>query len=291
MGSTRARQRKLERDRYERKLVRQAQRQRRRRQVQAGIGAFLAIAVIGAGVAWLAGVFEPGPDQDPLAEPDQCPWLPRDPAENPDRVEVGTPPANPPTSGVRTMSIDLDAGASGAGSVEVAIEVDPDPCGVASMGFLANQGFLDGTTCHELVEQVALRCGDPSGTGLGGPSYAFYGANLPVPPAEGSEEAEEPVPEPTYPAGTVAFADAAGENGSQFLIFYEDYSPENPLYPLLGTVISGLEVVQQIGKAGGAGDQPAQPVEEVRIESLVVIDPTAAPTGLPTQTPTAAPTG
>lgn len=277
MATTRTKQRKLERDRYERKLVRQAQRQRRRRQVQAGIGAFLALTLITLGVAWLAGVFEPD-EPDPFAQPDDlCTWLPRDPADHPDKVEVGTPNPNPPTSGLRSMSFELDAGSTGAGPVEVAIDVSADPCGAASMEYLATQGFFDGTVCHELVEEVALRCGDPSGTGLGGPSYAFWGENLPAPPP--AEDAGETEPAgPAYPAGTVAFADAAGENGSQFLIFYQDYAPENPIYPRLGTVTNGMDTVEQIGEAGGAEDEPTRPAEEVRIRTLTVTDPAEAPT-------------
>jgi peptidyl-prolyl cis-trans isomerase B (cyclophilin B) len=275
VASTRTRQRKLERDRYERKLVRQAQQQRRRRQVQAGIGAFLAIALIGVGAAWLAGVFEPD-EPDALAQPDLCTWLPRDPADHPERVDVGTPPANPPAGGTRLMAIDLDAGAAGGGTVEVGIDVAADPCGAASVEHLAAQGFFDETQCHELFEGVALRCGDPSGTGLGGPSYAFWGENLPAPPlTEGGEPAEG---EPTYPAGTVALADTAGENGSQFLIFYEDYAPDNPLLPLIGRVASGQEVVEEIGAAGGTEQEPTRPAAEIGIRSVTVTDPAAAPT-------------
>lgn len=270
MATTKTRKRKLERDRYERKLVRQAQRQRRKRQVQAGIGAFLAMAVIGLGVAWLGGVFES--ETDPFADDqlDRCNWLPREPAEHPERVEVGTPPANPPTDGTATVAIDLDAGAAGAGQVAAELDVAADPCGVASMSHLAGQGFFDDTTCHALVQEVALQCGDPSGTGLGGPSYGFYGENLPPPaptPPAGGQDAAAQVP---YPAGTVALADTAGENSSQFLIFYADHAPEAATYPVLGTVTSGLEVVQQIGEAGGTDGDPATPAEEVRIRTLTV---------------------
>jgi len=275
VASTRTRQRKLERDRYERKLVRQAQRQRRRRQIQAGVGAFLALALIGVGVAWLAGAFEP--DQpDPFADqPDLCTWLPRDPADHPDRVDVGLPPGNPTTTGTRAMLVELDAGPTGAGPVEVGIDVTADPCAAASMEHLAAQGFFDGTVCHELFEGAALRCGDPSGTGLGGPAYAFWGENLPAPPltADGG-----PNPEPTYPAGSVAFGDAAGENGSQFLIFYADYTPENPIYPLLGRVTGGLELIEQIGTAGGTEDDPTRPATDVAIRTLTITDPADAPT-------------
>jgi peptidyl-prolyl cis-trans isomerase B (cyclophilin B) len=270
VASSKTRQRKLERDRYERKLVRQAQRQRRKRQIQAGVGAFLALALIGVGTAWLAGVFDRD-ETTPVTQPDLCTWLPRD-AEDPNRFEAGTPPVNPPTSGQHVLTIDFDAGASGSGTVEVAVDAAEDPCGAANLVHLADQGFYDGTTCHEIADG-ALRCGDPSGTGLGGPSYAFWGSNLPLPQTD--PEAEDA--EPLYPAGTVAFGDVSGENGSQFLIFFEDYAAEVPLFPLIGTVASGQEVVEEIGQAGVA-EGTRNPVEAVTVRSLTVTEAGAAPT-------------
>jgi peptidyl-prolyl cis-trans isomerase B (cyclophilin B) len=264
VASTRTRQRKLERVRYERKMVRQAQRQRRRRQVQAGIGAFVALAVIVVGGAWLGGFFDSGPE--PLADPDRCTWLPRNP-DDPELVPTGNPPVNPPTTGTRSVTVDLDGGGSGAGEVTFVMDVAGDPCAVASMEHLAALRFFDNSACHELADG-ALRCGDPGGTGLGGPSYSFFGENLPEPSGDD---------QPAYPAGTVALADATGQNGSQFLIFYQDFDPETPVYPVLGAVTSGLDVVEAIGAAGTAEDAPTAPVEEVRVRSLTVVDPAQAP--------------
>lgn len=262
MASSRTRQRKLERDRYERKLVRLAQKQRRRRQINAGIGAFVALALIVVGTLWLTGVFDDKPEPADFSQPDLCTWLPRG-TDDPNRVDVGTPPANPPTSGQHRITVELDAGDTAAGTVEVQMDVAEDPCGAASLVHLAEQGFYDGTTCHELADG-ALRCGDPSGTGLGGPTYAFWADNIPVPGLDGQEG-------PLYPAGTVAFGDAAGENGSQFLIFYEDYDPEAPVFPIIGTVTSGLDVVEAIGAAGTAEESTA-PAAEVKLTSFTVSD-------------------
>lgn len=267
MASSRTRQRKLERDRYERKLARMARKQRRKRQLQAGIGAFLALVVIAAGTAWLTGFFD-SDENEPLSQPDLCTWLPRDPTD-PNRVDVGTPPDNPPTRGQHQLTIDLAAGQAGSGTVEVRVDAADDPCGAASIRHLAEQGFYDGTSCHEIADG-ALRCGDPSGTGLGGPGYAFFAENIPLPP-EGDGGP------PLYPAGTVAYGDSAGENGSQFLIFFEDYNPDAPVFPVLGTVSAGLELVEAIGQAGVAEDSTT-PAEPVTIESLTVADAPAAPT-------------
>lgn len=267
MATTRTRQRKLERDRYERKLVRQAQHRRRKRQIQAGIGAFGTLAVLAAGTLWLGGVLDPDPREE-AAQGDECTWLPRDASEQ-GRVDVGMPPENPPTTGQQRFTVDLDAGDVAAGQVDVAMDVGADPCAAASTAHLAEEGFYDGTTCHELADG-ALRCGDPSGTGAGGPAYAFFGQNIPLAPEENTPD------EPLYPAGTVALADTAGENGSQFLIFYEDYAPESPVFPVLGTVTGGLDVVEAIGEAGTAEDG-STPTTEVTIASLTVSDGAAPP--------------
>lgn len=270
MASTRTRQRKIERDRYQRKLVRRAQKQRRRRQIQAGVGAFLALALIGLGTAWLAGAFESDEPGSSFTQPDLCTWLPRD-ASDPNRVEAGRPPTNPPTRGMHRITMELDAGPSGGGTLEVIMDVNDDPCGAASLRHLADQGFYDGTVCHEIVDG-ALHCGDPSGTGLGGPDYAFWAENLPL-PAESADGEDAP---PLYPAGTVAFADAAGENGSRFMIFFEDFSPSAPLYPIIGTLTSGLDVVTQIGEAGTV-EGTNTPVNEVVLRSFTVTDAAEPP--------------
>ena len=67
----------------------------------------------------------------------------------------------------------------------------------------------------------------------------------------------------------------AGANNSQFMIFYEDYDPDGPVWPILGTVTKGLELVAAIGEAGTDGDLPGPPVEEVQLRSLTVVNPAA----------------
>lgn len=271
MASTRSRQRKLARERYERQMVRRAERQRRRRQIQAGIGAFVVLVLVVAGAAWLAGWFDSDPE--PVADDDRCTWQPVDPTGVPERVEAGTPPADPPADGQRTMTVDLDSAAA-SGTVQVAVDVGADPCAAASMEHLAAQGFYDGTTCHALTEGAALRCGDPGGTGVGGPTYAFFGTNLPVAAGDGEQAP------PPYPAGTVALADDGGRNGSQFLIFFEDYHTDQPLWPVIGEVTAGLDVVESIG-AAGAAEGSTEPAEPVTVRTLTIADPETGDTGSP----------
>lgn len=272
MASTKSRQRKLAREKYQRQMVRRAQRERRRRRVRAGIGAFVTLAVVALGSAWLLGAFESEPE--PYVA-DTCNWIPQDTTANPDRIEAGTPNPNPPTTGAQTLTVQLAAGDAGSGAVEMVLDRTTAPCATESLTHLAKHDFYDGTVCHELFEGVALRCGDPSGTGLGGPTYAYLGENIPFLSVE-DDDAE---PSVVYERGTVAVGDTTGQHGSQFLLFFEDYAPETPMFSIVGTVTDGLDLLQAIGDAGLAQPEEGEtdaatgaPAQDVRIEDVAVAD-------------------
>ena len=140
-----------------------------------------------------------------------------------------------------------------AGDIAITLDGERTPCTTGSFVSLAEQGYFDGTGCHRLTTEgiFVLQCGDPTGTGRGGPGYSFADE------LDGSE---------TYPAGTVAMANAGPDtNGSQFFLVYED-TPLPPSYAVFGQMdAAGLEVVRAVaaaGTAGGAADgAPATPVE------------------------------
>jgi peptidyl-prolyl cis-trans isomerase B (cyclophilin B) len=120
------------------------------------------------------------------------------------------------------------------------------PCTTFSFRFLASRGYFNSTHCHRLTVQgiYVLQCGDPTGTGSGGPGYSFNDENL-----AGA----------TYPAGTVAMANAGpNTNGSQFFFVWKNTTLP-ALYTPFGTVIGGMKVLQKIAAAGddqqnGPGD-------------------------------------
>jgi peptidyl-prolyl cis-trans isomerase B (cyclophilin B) len=120
------------------------------------------------------------------------------------------------------------------------------PCTTYSFRFLAQRGYFTGTHCHRLTTMgiFVLQCGDPTGTGSGGPGYRFNDENL-----SGA----------TYPAGTVAMANAGpNTNGSQFFFVWKD-TKLPPLYSPWGKVIGGMSVLRKIAAAGddsqnGPGD-------------------------------------
>jgi peptidyl-prolyl cis-trans isomerase B (cyclophilin B) len=111
------------------------------------------------------------------------------------------------------------------------------PCTTFSFRFLAEHRYYDNTHCHRLTTQriYVLQCGDPTGTGSGGPGYSFNDENL-----TGA----------TYPAGTVAMANAGpNTNGSQFFFTWQD-TTLRPNYTPFGTVVGGMDVLKKIAAAG-----------------------------------------
>jgi peptidyl-prolyl cis-trans isomerase B (cyclophilin B) len=173
---------------------------------------------------------------------------PSDPAGS--AKEVDPPPASTTLTGEVTATM-----ATSIGDLGLALDADNAPCTVNSFVSLADQGYFDDTSCHRLTTAgiLVLQCGDPTGTGTGGPGYSF--------PDELSGDE-------TYPAGTLAMANAGPDtNGSQFFIVYGE-TPLPPSYTVFGTVDdAGIKAVEKAAKAGtdnanGQGDgHPTTPVD------------------------------
>jgi peptidyl-prolyl cis-trans isomerase B (cyclophilin B) len=131
---------------------------------------------------------------------------------------------------------------------------------------LADQGYFDDTSCHRLTTAgiYVLQCGDPTGTGTGGPGYTIPDENLKDSSLKGN----------VYPAGTVAMANTGQKDsgGSQFFLVYQD-SPQPPSYTPFGTVSeAGMKVLKKIADAGentGAGD--GAPNATVVIDKATVV--------------------
>jgi peptidyl-prolyl cis-trans isomerase B (cyclophilin B) len=289
VASSRDRQRKLARAKLDRQMARRAAAARRRRQVQAGIGAAVALLLLVLGGVWALGGFDRKPK--PTAE-NVCEWTPQNASANANLKDVGTPASQGlPTSGTRPMTITTNQG----NPINVELDLAKAPCAGASFAHLASRKFFDSTTCHAITGEGALRCGDPSGTGQGGPTYTFFNENVPAPPQPSPSASPAPGQPPLYPAGTIAMiGNPPGANGSQFLIFFKDFNPADPHYPIVGRVTAGLDVVNTIGKMetvdNGMGEK-VKPKTDVVIQSLTVGEPVpAAATGVPTGTPTGGPT-
>jgi peptidyl-prolyl cis-trans isomerase B (cyclophilin B) len=266
VASSRDRQRKLARAKLDRQMARRAARERRRRRVLAGVGSGVALVVIIVGAMWIGGVFDDKGPKDTTAG-DICAWTPQSTSSNTSLKEVGTPPTKGfADTGTDTMTINTNQG----DPVVVTLDVTSAPCGAESLRYLASKKFYDNTDCHEITTDGAVRCGDPSGTGQGGPTYSFYSENVPSAPTPSASASASATP--LYPAGTVALiGDPAGTNGSQFLIFFKDYNPASPEYPIIGKVAGGMNTVTTMSKiptkANAAGDK-VTPTKKITITSL-----------------------
>ncbi len=176
----------------------------------------------------------------------------------------GTPPAKevdpPPSSATMTGKV-TGTMATNQGDLDLTLDADTTPCTVNSFASLAKQGYFDNTSCHRLTTQgiYVLQCGDPTGTGGGGPGYSFK---------------DELSGKETYPAGTLAMANAGPDtNGSQFFIVYAD-TPLPPAYTVFGSVgPDGVALVKKVAKAGtdnanGMGDGAPETAVEIQSVSI-----------------------
>ena len=238
----------------------------------AGMGAGLAVVLILAGVGWLGGMFDSDKPDSTAANADVCAWTPQNATTNTDLQEVGKPPTKGiPTTGTRPMTITTNQGAP----IVVSLDLTGSPCGAESLTYLAGKKFYDNTECTEITADGALHCGDPKGTGQGGPTYSVYNENVPA-AANPSASTAPAAKTPLYPKGTVALiGNPPGSNGSQFLIFFKDFSPANPQYSIVGTVSSGLDTLAKIGKiptVDNSSGNKVKPKEKILVQSLTVGD-------------------
>ncbi|HST98479.1 MAG TPA: peptidylprolyl isomerase [Geodermatophilus sp.] len=178
---------------------------------------------------------------------------------NPYLTEVAPPDEVVPASGTTDLLVRTNLG-----ELTLTLDRAATPCAAASLVHLTEQGFFDDTPCHREVDSEGLRvlqCGDPTGTGAGGPTYTS--------PTEvtGAE---------TYPRGTVAMANSGqGFDGSQFFLVWDD-SQLPPAYTVVGTVDeAGLAVLDEVAANGNDGSLDPSPgggapTVPVTIESVTV---------------------
>ena len=274
MAGKKERQRKLARERHARQAARRAQHSQKMRIRAIATGGVCALAAIGVGTYFLVGTGggksaaasptatpTPSPSATPAATPAAAAVA--EPAHHCTYTASGTaarkvslPPSSPDyTAGYQATIV------TNRGSIDINLLNSKATCTVNSFVHLAEQRYFNDTKCHRLTTATifVLQCGDPTGTGTGGPGYEFASENL-----KGA----------TYPAGTVAMANTGqpDSNGSQFFLVYKNTPlPQN--YTPFGTITQGLPILTAIAKAGsdnanGAGD--GHPKENVVIDSVTI---------------------
>ena len=273
------RDRRYARQRFEKWQARRDLRTQRRRRRLAWlrlVGGVLAVILVVGGVWWLtrstgddaatgaAPAATGGADETSAAEPTEpvdspCPAPPPLPAE-PQQLDAAPDPATA-GDGRRVATL-----ATSCGDLTVELFADEAPQAVASFAVLAKEGYFADSPCHRLTTEgiFVLQCGDPTGSGQGGPGYSFG-------PVENAPADD------VYPTGTLAMARVAGDGssmGSQFFVVYDTStipSDDAGGYTVFGRVTDGLDVVRGIAEAGvqgGSGDGP--PVAGVSIEAVTL---------------------
>ncbi len=152
------------------------------------------------------------------------------------------------------------------GLITIKLEFEKAPMTVANFVALAegkmkntakSEGtpFFDGLIFHRVIPGFMIQGGDPTGTGMGNPGYAF---------------ADEINPELKHDrAGTLSMANSGpATNGSQFFITNGPTPHLNGRHAVFGYVSEGQDVVDAI--AGVPRDQRDKPNEDVRIEKITI---------------------
>ncbi|MER5871822.1 peptidylprolyl isomerase [Streptomyces sp. NPDC002044] len=252
------RRRQLAKEKYERQQQRRAEARQKTRRRAAVIGAAVAVVVATLVGLVVGGVFDSDKKKDEAADPAATPSASPTPQQSPS-----------PAMAIDTKAKYTFALKTSAGDVTFAMDAAKTPQTVNSFKSLADKGYFDNTKCHRLTSGgiFVLQCGDPQGTGMGGPGYTIADENL---DSLGKANEQGQV---VYPAGTVAMANTGqpGSGGSQFFLVYKD-SPLAPSYTPFGKIdAAGLKVLEEVAKAGTAdGGQDGAPKTEVKIEKGTV---------------------
>jgi peptidyl-prolyl cis-trans isomerase B (cyclophilin B) len=284
--SKKTHQHQLAQRKAQRQAEREAERRRQRRMLTITISAIVAVVVVIAGgfvvlrntgndTPAASGSPSPsaptalpasaGPDNKPKSIPTALAAPPKRPTALPAQVDCtykkSTTPAsktvNPPSDGkIKASGTSAVTLGTSIGDLHLKLDSSVAPCTVKSFLSLVGQKYFDNTTCHRLTVGAGLQvlqCGDPSGSGSGGPGYSFN---------------DEVYPQLKYGRGTLAMANAGpNTNGSQFFIVYGDASALTPAYTAFGTVdATSLKAIDKVANAGvipegGPTDgKPATPV-------------------------------
>jgi len=274
--STNQQRREAAKRKLQRQQERRNDRSKRRKKVASVTAGVVVVAVIAAVVivSSLGGGSTPPPANDaaaPSSAPASPSAAPPTPVNIPTQVapplkrptafpatvscaypgdgQPARPATAPPTANVSARGTEPVTLGTSAGQIDLTLDRDLAPCTVNSFVSLAKQGYFDNTPCHRLTTSPGLQvlqCGDPSGTGSGGPGYSF---------------ADETYPQLTYGRGYLAMANAGpNTNGSQFFMIYGDASALTPNYTVFGYITPpGLQVLDTVAKAGDDGSMDPSP--------------------------------
>ncbi|MEV0226307.1 peptidylprolyl isomerase [Streptomyces sp. NPDC050704] len=270
------RRRQLAREKFLRQQQRRTSARRKAHARNAVIASVIGVIVVGSVVSYATGIFKNDEDDKSNAAAEATP-SPSAPSKAPDPCEKPAGGKVKSLSYKKEPAVTIDKSAdytmklqTTCGAIDIDMPASKAPRTVNSFNFLVGKGYLDHTKCHRLTSEgiYVLQCGDPKGTGMGGPGYTIPDENLKDKSLKGN----------VYPAGTVAMAnqynaqtkEGRNSGGSQFFLVYQD-SQLPPDYTPFGTITkSGMKVLKKIADAGA---QPADPTTgNTAPNATVVID-------------------
>jgi cyclophilin family peptidyl-prolyl cis-trans isomerase len=134
------------------------------------------------------------------------------------------------------------------GTIEIELFSEATPMTTQNFIGLAEKGYYDGVIFHRVIDGFMIQSGDSTGTGRGGES--IYGKKF---ADEFVDSLEHSGP------GILSMANLGpNTNGSQFFITLAPTPWLNGKHTVFGRVISGMDVVRNIGKVKTTkpGDRP-----------------------------------
>lgn len=137
------------------------------------------------------------------------------------------------------------------GDIVVQLLAADAPLAVNNFVFLSQEGYYDDITFHRVFPGYIAQSGDPSGTGYGGPGYAFVRE-------ENNLKFDR--------AGVLAMDSAA--NGGQFFITYAPLPSLDGSYTIFGYVVEGLDVLEALtprDPSTGLNQAPGDLIETILI--------------------------
>ncbi|MGZ4671685.1 MAG: peptidylprolyl isomerase [Ilumatobacteraceae bacterium] len=147
------------------------------------------------------------------------------------------------------------------GAYTVQLDAKAAPITVNNFVVLARYHYFDSTVCHRAIPGFMVQCGDPTGSGSGGPGYTI---------------ADELPKAGDYKIGSLAMANTSQPNtgSSQFFLITGAQGVALPAtYSLFGQVTDGLDTtVKTLDAAGNPANDGVPPLKQIVIQSVTITE-------------------